>query len=366
MKYVNEKFLLVNILIFILTLVIKLFRIMPKCKKPSLLDVIDPEADDIIPNEELGDLIFADIPCLANGYDWYQLLTVDRNSYSRLTASKVSRDHIPWQGVVLKQHVLNRLRFTNKLNTKENYDSAERGLELHRQLITRNISSWIRQFVVYVANECGMRLGENSIMTWSDYMYFVENELKTPDDAMLIMKSLFISFQYLHDFKLHITICISIEFNISIANASQRGIAITFLAKMITYRINQLRKQVNEACEVYNGYNFRLIRPREDSTLKKGIPKYVSPWMIKKTEPTLSSKRKRKSITTQSCRTKRRNVTTYKKKELSTEEAIILELNSMDELRKRYLQELEDLREKKKSNNVVGSEKSKLLIYVML
>ena len=322
---------------------------MPKPKKPCLLDIIDSLADDLMIGEELGDSVKVDIPCLANGYDWYDLLTVDRHAYSRDTAKRVSRDHLPWQGIVLEEFVLNRLRFINKPYTEENYDIAERELELHRQLITRNISDWLRNFVIFVANESGMRIGENRIMSWADYMYFVEHVLSTEEDAMLIMKSLFIAFQYLQDYKLHMTICISISFNIAITNASRRGIARTFVAKMITYRINQLRKQVNDACEEHNGYNFRLIRPRKDKTLQKGIPKYISPWMIKKSEPTHQPKRRPKTNTNtkRSSKRKHRNLATYNKVAISSEEAIILEIANVEMLRYKYIKKLNAMREKK-------------------
>lgn len=342
---------------------------MTKQKKSSLYDLIDPEANSESPTALLRDAVRVDIPCLVNGYDWYSLLTVDREAYDSKTCPKISRDHLHYQGIVKDKHVLNRLRFTNKPDDDDNYASAYRELELHRQLMTRNISCWIRHFVIYVANEIGMKIGDSKIMTWADYMYWVENELKTRDDAMQVMKSLYISFQYLDDYKYHLTICLMITFNLSMLHASVKGIARNFVVKMITYRINQLRKQVNDACEVHNGFNMRLIRPRKDKTLQKGVPKYVFPWMIVKSEPTHQPKRKRKSKNSDNnSKTKRRNLSTYKKVVITSEEELILELASVEVLRNRYLKQLNELRNKKIAENGTDSIKGELTcnVYICL
>lgn len=323
---------------------------MPKIRKknkPSLYEIIDPDADNQYSQETQRGAVKIEIPCLNNGYDWYALLTVDRNSYDRSTATKVSKDHLPFQGIVTSEYVTKRLRFLKKPNTPGNYENTQRELELNRQLITRNISSWIKQFIIYVANESGMKNGDNVIMTWDDYMFWIETSMKTHDDALLVFKTLYISFHYVEDFKLHLTICIMITFNLSMSNASSTGVSRNFVTKMITFRINQLRKQVNKASLMHNGYSLRIIRPRTELGLDNALPKYFMPWMITKQEPLKNQednkKRKRGSIDYN----RRRNVSTYSKTKFSTEEEVLLELENIESSRNVLLTKLEELRKKK-------------------
>jgi hypothetical protein len=143
-----------------------------------------------------------------------------------------------------------------------------------------------------VANEVGMRIGDNRILTWNDYIYWVENCIHSRDDAIKVMKTLYTSFQYVVDYKLHLCICINYTYNLSMIDPEGIGNSYNFLEKMITFRINQFRMQVNATMLVHNGYQLRIIRPRGSamSTLDKCIPKYLFPWMITEHEPTNEKK----------------------------------------------------------------------------
>lgn len=278
--------------------------------------------------------VYVPMPFLRQGYNWYQLLTVDREQYDINTALPVARNHIPCNSIIMRKHVNNRLIFLGWENTTPNYEKVERELELHLEKIVSTITSWLKTFVVYVANEIGMVNGSNRILTWSDYMYWVESSCNSREDAMYVMKSLYIAFHYVQDYKQHITICISYTYNLKIDQPDGEGVSRNFCDKMITFRINQMRLQVNAACKIYNGYKFRIIRPRKkgetnDTTnLDKCVPKYIFKWMITHKNPTNQTTT---TITTTSNNknkiAKHRNMTSYKKKWVETEEDIVAELD---------------------------------------
>lgn len=111
----------------------------------------------------------------------------------------VSRDHIPYQGNVQREHVMARMKFKKLVDAPGQYAITEQELELHRQFIKSSICGWLKTFILYVANEVGMSIGDNKIITWNDFMYWVENCVHNRDDAIKIMKTLYTSFQYIDD-----------------------------------------------------------------------------------------------------------------------------------------------------------------------
>ena len=289
--------------------------------------------------------VFINLPFLENNYNWYDLITVDREKYDSKYALPISRDHIPHLGSIKREHILSRLEFLGMEINDDNYDNLKSELELHRQLITKTISSWIRHFVIYVANQCHMNIMGTNIKTWTDYMYWVENYCKSKEDAMIILKSLYISWDYVPDFRFKMSICVMIQFNLTMHKADRIGISRNFLEKMITFRINLLKKQVNEACKEYNGFKFTTTRrSNNNNDLEKHMPKYYVPWMIEQTEIVKKSKRRlcNNNVVT---KLKRRNISTYKTEETLTEEDIKNELANIDLLKHQLLNKLNTIQE---------------------
>ena len=318
-------------------------------KKSSLYDVINASLPANGAPDDADKGTYLDMPFLNFGYNFYGLLTVDYTQYNRLNALKVSREHIPHQGIVLHHHIVNRMKFLNWRDTPENFAIAEKELELHRQLINRSICSWLKSFILYVANEVGMKIGNNRIQTWNDFMYWVENCLHTREDAIMVMKTLYTSFQYVPEHKRHLCICVSYTYNISMLEPDGVGIQKNFIEKMITFRINQFRLQVNNACAIYNGYIFRIIRPRgkASANLPECVPKYLHDWMITHEEPTDEKKESIKQKRLSKANSNRRNSCTYKKKQVQTEEDVILEIENIDAIRASYVKKLNLLKKNK-------------------
>jgi hypothetical protein len=94
-------------------------------KKASLYDVINARETQVDRTicDDRG--IYLDMPFLRFGYNWYGLLTVDPSLYDRLKATKISRDHIPEQGIVLHQYVVNRMKFLNLVDSPANFAKTE-------------------------------------------------------------------------------------------------------------------------------------------------------------------------------------------------------------------------------------------------
>jgi hypothetical protein len=290
---------------------------------------------------------------LARGYDWYNLVTIDRNAYDSNNAVPIGRDHIPHLGSIKRHHVLRRLEFLEMEPDEINYNNIKTELELHRQLITKTISSWIRHFVIYVANSVGMTISGNRIRTWSDYMYWVENNCKTREDAMLILKSLFISWHYVPDFRFTIGICYMMTYNLTMINADRIGISRNFCEKMITFRINLLKKQVNDACEEFNGFNFKTTRRNGKIGMEKPVPKFVLPWMITRSETLVKKSVKRSAITNVVTKVKRRNCSTYNVSEKLTVEQLLAKIENIDKLKESLTKQLNELQEKGKIERIV-------------
>jgi hypothetical protein len=288
--------------------------------------------------------LFVDLPFLQRGYDWFNLVTVDRTRYDAATALPISRDHIPHLGSVKRHHILGRLEFLEMEPNEVNYNNIKTELELHRQLITKTVSSWIRHFIIYVGNCLGMSINGNRIRTWSDYMYWVENHCNNKEDALIILKSLYISWHYVPDFRFTIGICVMMTYNMTMIGADRVGITRNFLEKMITFRINLLKKQVNDACEEYNGFNFKTTRRNGKIGLEKPLPKYILPWMITHTDTLKKKSVKRSAVSDVAVRVKRRNVPTYNVTDKLTEEQILIEIDTIDKMKEALQKQLNDVR----------------------
>ena len=246
-------------------------------KKTSIYDVINGSPSDDNPNICQDRGIFLDMPFLRFGYNWYGLLNIDPTNYDKHKATKISCNHLPEQGCIKHEHIINRLNFLNINNTTDNYEKIEKELELHRQLINNSVVSWLKSFILYVANEVGMQINNDvRLQTWNDYIHYVEKCIYTRDDAIKVMKTLYTSFQYLTDYNKHLTICVNYTYNLCIVNPDGIGNSKNFVEKMVTFRINQFRLQINSAMLSNSGFQLRIIRPRGDDSklLDKCVPKY--------------------------------------------------------------------------------------------
>jgi hypothetical protein len=66
--------------------------------------------------------LFIDLPFLETPrYNWYSLMSIEMANYDARTATIVSRDHLPDQGVILPIHVRERMAFIPLADTEEKY-----------------------------------------------------------------------------------------------------------------------------------------------------------------------------------------------------------------------------------------------------
>lgn len=290
---------------------------------------------------------YIDMPFLENGYDWFQYITVDVSKYDRRTAKKVGINYLPQDGSLADEHVNDHMAFMKpkRLPTDHNYAMTYRELETDRIAISITINEWLKQFIVYCAVQVGVTYPERPLRTWNDFMDYIDRFMKTRDDAMLVLKALVFSFDYVPDFRKKITMGVLVQHNLTIVKKPKETRR-DFCEKMVTHRHNMIRKQINEACEPKTGFHFRVIRPAGSSGLEERVPKYFSDWMLTH-DPTKigvpaacttknKKKKKPKKIT-------RRNKPCYdtNKNEVRTPAEIMKDLADIDQNKKDLLAELE-------------------------
>ena len=311
-------------------------------------------ADDNV-DEEYNDAngTYVDLPFLENGYDWYQYVTVDPNLYNRRTAKRVGINYLPQEGSLLDVHINNHMAFMRprRLPTDENYALTHREMELDRCAINQIVCEWLKQFILYCAVQVGITYPERPLRNWNDFIDYVERYMKNRDDAMLVLKALVISFDYVPDFRRHITNGVMVQRDMTIItkkNENRRN----FCEMIVTHRHNLLRKQINKASLPRTGYQFRVIRPPKvtgQPEMEERTPKYFSEWMLeynpKKCEVVEKSTKK-----TQNSRKKktRRSKTSYNtdKNIARTKEDIMEDLDAIEIERKELLAELDVLNSK--------------------
>ena len=113
---------------------------------------------------------------------------------------------------------------------------------------------------------------------------------------------------------------------------------------MITFCINLLKNQVNDACEEYNGFNFKTTRRNGKIGLEKPLPKYLLPWMITHTDTLKKKSVKRSAVSDVAVRVKRSNVPTYNVTDKLTEQQILIEIDTIDKMKEALLKQLNDVR----------------------
>jgi hypothetical protein len=287
--------------------------------------------------------LYIDLPFLNGRYDWYALMSnpAARDVYDTETASVVARNHLPESGSVKPHHVYNRMSVLGLLDEGDNYKETKRCLDLDRHGITTTVTMWLRTFIIYCANNNGITIHNREIRSWSDFLEWIERFIKTSEDAMKFYRTVFVSFEYEKRFRVHITCAIMYQSNFTIMR-SDDGNTRNFCEKIITHRINQIRKQTNDLCAKHSGYSFRIIRPPRkpgDPELPKAVPKFFFEWQLqyskkKKVKP--SSGAKRRAVT-------RRTLCTYGIKDANrTREDILSDIAELDDERIILLAELDE------------------------
>jgi hypothetical protein len=308
---------------------------------------IESVVEGSTPSTSLGGT-FINLPFLSsvrNGYDWYEQMSFDRQRYDVTLTRVVTKDHIPDQGVVKDIHVHNRLSFMGINNPSPNQVSiCKEELELHRRGINATITAWLKTFIVYCANNVGLKYPERDITQWTEYMDWVEKHLKNYDDAMKVIKSLYISFDYTTDYRHYITCACLMEYNLSIVRDGDGHVTRNFVEKIVSHRLNLLRKQVNLASIKHTGYGFRLIRPRRSTSentnsLERARPCYFLDWMLTYEKPLVEIVKKGRPN-----QVVRRNLTTYNKNKKRTTKEILDDIAACDAERQTYILELQELR----------------------
>ena len=155
----------------------------------------EDEDDDVLTsrsNEDGG--VFIPLPESIRNYDWYALVTPEhKTSYTRAGGKSVSKDWLPDCGCVKKKHVLACMLFRNLDDNVQNYLDIKEELNMFRSIITNKINSMLAAFIVFCGAEVGMEIDGRPISNWLDYLHWIERCIKTREDAMKVIKSLYLS-----------------------------------------------------------------------------------------------------------------------------------------------------------------------------
>ena len=321
------------------------------------IETINEDEDDDMftssSNDDGG--VFIPLPEEIKTFNWYDLVTPEnRESYTRASAKKVTKDYLPESGCVKKKHIYACMQYRRMDDDFENYNIIKDELILMRDVITKKINAWLSFFVVFCGRILGMEINKKPISNWNEYLKWVELKLKTEEDAMIIIKSLYLSFQHSDDYRLHLTCSICMEFNLSIQDAlgghsSRRRVVndrITrnFLERLVSHRQNEFRKQVCTRSGKFSGWTYRIIRPMftKDCNRQRNFPRHFHNWMLQYKTPTYQRKKLGRPYSNES--KKDRGMMTHKNKKLNkkrTREEILEELEEQKRHHALLLSELE-------------------------
>jgi hypothetical protein len=120
----------------------------------------------------------------------------------------------------------------------------------------------------------------------------------------------------------------------------------TFLEKIVTYRHNLLRKQINDASLLRTGYKYLVIRPHRsvgEPILPPAQEKIFYSWQLQYIPVKQSKKRKGvvSNDRTNLKRKTRRNTTTYVKSETRSRLDVLADIEELDKERNELVLELE-------------------------
>lgn len=315
--------------------------------RPRPYEQFELPNDNTVPRPSTPNGLFIDLPFLNGRYDWFALMSVQRSAYNVELAVKVSRDHIPESGAIQARHVYNRMALIPLKDEDDNYKNVKQELELDRHAVTTSIYSWLTHFIVECANHIGIRIHGRELRSWNELLEWIGKGLKTRDDAMMLFKALYISFDYERGYRVHITCAIMMQHNFTLQRDND-GNTRNFCEKLVTHRLNQLRKQAGDLSIKSSGWGLRIIRPPRnegDPILPKKLPKCFHEWMI-----TYQPKKKIRVKKENGRRPNRpRNMVTYASKNgKRTKEDILANLSANEEERIELLTELEEHTENRK------------------
>ena len=292
--------------------------------------------------------LFVDLPFLNGRYAWSALMTVRREAYDVELATKGSRDHIPENGAIQPHHVYNRMALIPVKDEGDNFKLVKRELELDRHGVTTSITMWLKHFIVECASVIGISIYGRELRSWDELLEWVTRFLKTRDDAMMLYKALYISFDYERGYRVHITCAIMMQHNFTLER-SDDGNTRNFVEKMVTHRLNQLRKQAGDLSVKHSGWALRNIRPPRkigEPMLPKKVSKFFHDWMLTY-KPKQKLRTSKVDATRLRCRA--RNLCTYGGREIPrTREDIMADLASNSEERVDLLAELDGCTENRK------------------
>jgi hypothetical protein len=256
---------------------------------------------------------------------------------------------IPECGVVQRQHVIDRMRFLDLKMLGDNYKSTKDSLDLMRDFITTKINSWLKAFIVFCSNEIGMKYRNEPLKTWNDYLGWIQHNIHSKEDAMNIIKTLYLSFQHNNEYRLHMRYSLLVEFNLKLQKLkmkqrSQRN----FIEKLISHRLNQFRKQVCTRSSKYSGFSYRVIQKKftKTSNRERNYPKYFFPWMIQWDEPTYCPKKLGRPFGSKTSIVNVRAMMTYNTNEKNmSRDDVLRGLDEIEMLRAEMMKKLETIEE---------------------
>ena len=312
------------------------------------MDNSDNEDGEVV-TSDLGGGVYIPLPPSIENFNWYTFVSQEKkDSYKRETAMKITQDMLPESGVVQKSHVINRMNFLKQKLIGDNYKNTKEALDLMRDYITAKVNSWLKAFIVFCCNEINMTYKEQPLKTWNDYLGWIQHNIESKNDALNIIKTLYLSFQHNEEYRLHIRYSLMVEFNLKFQKlkVKQRS-SRNFIEKLISHRLNQFRKQVCTRSSKYNGYSYRVIRKQftKTSSRERNYPKYYFPWMIQWDEPTYIPKKLGRPFgTNSSVVTNPRPMMTYHKTEkVTTHVEILSALDQINQLQVEMMKKLEML-----------------------
>ena len=186
------------------------------------------------------------------------------------------------------------------------------------------------------------------IKTWDQYLFWVTHCISTEEDAMMIIKTLLLSFQNLDDFRQNLTYAILIEFNYRFPKRDKTVRKTkSFCEKLISHRHNAIRSRVNNRSKKCNGYTYKVIRSQgKNKTRERNFPCYFYSWMLLYDE--LGEKKKKgRPFGSSIAAPKSRQTGPYSKKPKQMNKAQLLhELEQIEHNRAEMMQRLQLMNDK--------------------
>ena len=140
--------------------------------------------------------IYIDLPRSIAKFKWASLLTIDDSTYDSKEAKSLSKNAIPDIGPITRKCVLVRMKQRLMLDTAINYDVAKEELELIRINVHNIANSWLCHFIIFTAKAIGMTFGDSEISSWNDSIKYLQYHIHSKEDAMMVIKSAYMSFQH--------------------------------------------------------------------------------------------------------------------------------------------------------------------------